>query len=113
MGVFYDDGNHIIKPYDSLSELPIGTSLYWQVLFCIEFLSQKVFILMADNGYGSALQRQENNVDARLNLASLFIEDSKEDEAISLLSPKNFGNILMILLLLNIHVEQCITVFFL
>ncbi|XWS11537.1 hypothetical protein CRYUN_Cryun37aG0006800 [Craigia yunnanensis] len=46
---------------------------------------------MADNGYGSALQRLENNVDARLNLASLLIEDSKEDEAISLLSPpKNF-----------------------
>ncbi|XVF75058.1 hypothetical protein PTKIN_Ptkin13bG0158500 [Pterospermum kingtungense] len=38
-----------------------------------------------------ALQRLENNVDARLNLASLLIEDSKEDEAISLLSPpKNF-----------------------
>ncbi|XWS18018.1 hypothetical protein CRYUN_Cryun32bG0006100 [Craigia yunnanensis] len=34
-----------------------------------------------------ALQRQQNNVDARLNLASLLIEDSKEDEAISLLSP--------------------------
>ncbi|XP_022716452.1 general transcription factor 3C polypeptide 3 isoform X2 [Durio zibethinus] len=34
-----------------------------------------------------ALQRLENNVDARLNLASLLVEDSKEDEAISLLSP--------------------------
>ncbi|KAH1075125.1 hypothetical protein J1N35_027453 [Gossypium stocksii] len=34
-----------------------------------------------------ALERLENNVDARLNLASLLIEDSKEDEAISLLSP--------------------------
>ncbi|KAA3463161.1 general transcription factor 3C polypeptide 3 isoform X1 [Gossypium australe] len=34
-----------------------------------------------------ALERLENNIDARLNLASLLIEDSKEDEAISLLSP--------------------------
>ncbi|MBA0593432.1 hypothetical protein Golax_006449 [Gossypium laxum] len=42
---------------------------------------------MVDNGCDSALERLENNVDARLNLASLLIEDSKEDEAISLLSP--------------------------
>lgn len=47
---------------------------------------------MVDNGCDSALQQLENNVDARLNLASLLVEDSKEDEAISLLSPpQSFG----------------------
>ena len=34
----------------------------------------------------------EDNIDARLTLASLLLEEAKEDEAISLLAPpKNFG----------------------
>lgn len=60
--------------------------------FTLNFILKNSVHFNANNGYGSALQRLENNVDARLNLASLLIEDSKEDEAISLLSPpKNFG----------------------
>lgn len=44
------------------------------------------------NFSNSALQMLEYNVDARLTLASLLLEEAKEDEAVSLLSPpENFG----------------------
>ena len=34
----------------------------------------------------------EDNIDARLTLASLLLEEAKEEDAISLLAPpKNFG----------------------
>lgn len=37
--------------------------------------------------FNSALDRFEDNIDARLTLASLLLEEAKEEEAITLLSP--------------------------
>ncbi|OMO77504.1 General transcription factor 3C polypeptide [Corchorus olitorius] len=46
----------------------------------------KVVVFMTGNGYDSGLDKLENDIDARLDLAALLVEDAKEDEAISLLS---------------------------
>ncbi|KAK8509191.1 hypothetical protein V6N13_062246 [Hibiscus sabdariffa] len=58
--------------------------LHLKIARCYLSLGEK---MLAIEFFRKALQRLENNVEARLNLASLLIEDSKEDEAISLLSP--------------------------
>ncbi|KAK7819009.1 hypothetical protein CFP56_040731 [Quercus suber] len=43
---------------------------------------------------GVSLQMLEDNIDARLTLASLLLEEAKEEDAISLLAPpKNFDSI--------------------
>lgn len=42
---------------------------------------------MADRSFNSALQTLGDNIDARLTLASLLLEDAKAEEAISLLTP--------------------------
>lgn len=58
--------------------------LHHKIAQCYMSTGEKV---LAIKFLRKALERLENNIDARLNLASLLIEDSKEDEAISLLSP--------------------------
>jgi hypothetical protein len=52
---------------------------------------------LADQFHSSALPMLKDSIDARVALASLILEDAKEDEAISLLSPpKDLGNIVLI-----------------
>ncbi|XVE89357.1 hypothetical protein DITRI_Ditri19aG0195700 [Diplodiscus trichospermus] len=58
--------------------------LHLKIAHCYLSLGDRI---QAIKFFQKALLRLENNVDARLNLASVLIEDSKEDEAISLLSP--------------------------
>ena len=62
-------------------------------LFSFElFYKQLYFVLQLINFSNSALQMLEDNVDARLTLASLLLEEAKEDEAIALLTPpKDLG----------------------
>ncbi|KAH7678945.1 HCP-like protein [Dioscorea alata] len=47
----------------------------------------KAFLLISLLHFLSALSRLENNIDARLTLCSLLLEEGKEDEAIGVLSP--------------------------
>nr|XP_023915449.1 general transcription factor 3C polypeptide 3-like isoform X3 [Quercus suber] len=65
--------------------------LYLKIARCYLFLKERVqaiFFLY------KALQMLEDNIDARLTLASLLLEEAKEEDAISLLAPpKNFDSI--------------------
>nr|POF26727.1 putative rna polymerase ii subunit b1 ctd phosphatase rpap2 like [Quercus suber] len=65
--------------------------LYLKIAQCYLFLKERVqaiFFLY------KALQMLEDNIDARLTLASLLLEEAKEEDAISLLAPpKNFDPI--------------------
>lgn len=66
-------------------------------LFSFElFYKQLYFVLQLINFSNSALQMLEDNVDARLTLASLLLEEAKEDEAISLLTPPKDLGILVV-----------------
>ncbi|KAH7678991.1 RNA polymerase III transcription factor TFIIIC protein [Dioscorea alata] len=47
----------------------------------------KAFLLISLLHFLSSLSRLENNIDARLTLCSLLLEEGKEDEAIGVLSP--------------------------
>jgi len=51
------------------------------------------YSLDAKQDFVSALEILQDDVDARITLASLLLEEGKEDEAISLLSPPNDSGI--------------------
>ncbi|XP_010252329.1 PREDICTED: general transcription factor 3C polypeptide 3 isoform X2 [Nelumbo nucifera] len=59
-------------------------NLYLKIAQCYLSLKDRV---NAINFFYKALPRAEDNIDARLTLASLLLEEGKEDEAITLLSP--------------------------
>lgn len=58
--------------------------LYLKIAQCYSSLKERVQAILF---LYKALQMLEDNVDARLTLASLLLEEAKEDEAISLLTP--------------------------
>ncbi|XP_059449020.1 uncharacterized protein LOC132180277 isoform X2 [Corylus avellana] len=58
--------------------------LYLKIAQCYSFLKERVQAILF---LYKALQMLEDNVDARLTLAFLLLEEAKEDEAISLLTP--------------------------
>ncbi|KAI3678471.1 hypothetical protein L6452_37765 [Arctium lappa] len=58
--------------------------LYMNVGRCYSFLSART---QAINYFYKALHEHEGNIDARLDLVSHLLEEDKEDEAISVLSP--------------------------
>lgn len=66
--------------------------LYPKIAQCYSFLKERVQAILF---LYKAIQMHEDNVGARLTLASLLLEEAKEDEAISLLSPpKDFIDVL-------------------
>ncbi|KAG2713980.1 hypothetical protein I3760_03G004500 [Carya illinoinensis] len=64
--------------------------LYLKIAQCYSSLKERLQAILF---LYKALQMLEDNVNARLTLASLLLEESKEDEAISLLTPKNLDSI--------------------
>ncbi|KAK7258072.1 hypothetical protein RIF29_32490 [Crotalaria pallida] len=58
--------------------------LYLKIARCYESLKERLRSILF---FSKALETLQDNVDARVDLASLLLEEGKEDEAISLLSP--------------------------
>ncbi|KAH9781975.1 general transcription factor 3c polypeptide 3 [Citrus sinensis] len=78
--------NSALKYYHFL-ETNAGTDngyLYLKLAECYLSLKERAHAIMF---FYKALDRFEDNIDARLTLASLLLEEAKEEEAITLLSP--------------------------
>lgn len=78
--------NHALKYYQMLETNAgdIDVSLLLKIAECYLFLKERMQAIMF---FYKALDKSAENVDARVTLASLLVEDAKEHEAISLLSP--------------------------
>ncbi|KAL5564861.1 hypothetical protein UlMin_028025 [Ulmus minor] len=61
--------------------------LYSKIAHCYLSLKERLQAIMF---FQKALESVPGNIDARLNLASLLLEESKDDEAIALLSPAKY-----------------------
>lgn len=59
------------------------------------------YSLVAKQDFVSALEILQDEVDARITLASLLLEEGKEDEAVCLLSPPNDSGISNVFFLYN------------
>ncbi|XP_057443051.1 uncharacterized protein LOC130734588 [Lotus japonicus] len=73
--------------YYLMLERPCGNEndhLYLKIARCYLSLKERLQAILY---FSKALETLQDDVDVRLNLASLLLEEAKEDEAISLLSP--------------------------